>query len=226
MIELSDEELNRMRRDTENSFVERKTVSDKRGWLHTAVAFANSVPIDYPAVLFVGINDDGTLQQVAPDHDWERQQKTVNEELNRAYPPLYVLPKIIRDEQGREFLAVIVPGSPQRPHFTGKAYIRVGPETKEASEEQFDNLIVQRSSKVYEILKWKGKTVTVDISIRQVISGTSYSQGTWPGTVEDCNNFWVSLLTETKQPVVCSLALVDLSFDSSNNRLRLLLWQT
>jgi hypothetical protein len=55
MIELTDDNLNQMRRDTENSFVERKTVSDKRGWLHAAVAFANSVPIDYPAVLFVGV---------------------------------------------------------------------------------------------------------------------------------------------------------------------------
>src|SRR6266700_7682873 len=108
-----------MRTDIENSFVERKTVRDKGGWLRTAVAFANSTPIDYPAVLFVGINDDGTLETVPPNHDWEKQQKTVTEELSRAYPPLYFLPKILRDA-GKEFLAVIIPGSSLRPHFTGK----------------------------------------------------------------------------------------------------------
>jgi predicted HTH transcriptional regulator len=140
--DLTDDDLSRMRTDTENNFAERKTVSDKRGWLHTAVAFANSIPLDYPAVLFVGVNNDGTLENVPPDHDWEKQQKTVTSELGRAYPPIYCLAKILRD-QGREFLAVIIPGSSQRPHFTGKAYVRVGPQTKEASEEQFENLIRQ-----------------------------------------------------------------------------------
>jgi predicted HTH transcriptional regulator len=214
-----------MRRDTENNFVERKTVSDKRGWLHTAVAFANSTPIDFPAVLFVGVNDDGALQKVPPGHDWESQQKTVTDELSRAYPPLYVLSRTIRDEQGTEFLAVIIPGSPQRPHFTGKAYIRVGPETKEASEEQFNNLIAERSSKVYEILKWKGKTVSAMWMVRNAPVHIAAEQGEVNGIIEDCNRFWVTLL-RGGQRIAHSLALVDLSFDTPNDRLKLLFWRT
>jgi hypothetical protein len=130
-------------------------------------------------------NDDGTLQGVPPDHNWETHQKTVTAELGRAYPPLYFLPKIIRDEQGRELLAVIVPGSPQRPHFAGKAYIRVGPETIEASDDQFENLIAQRSSKIYEILKWKGKTVTAVRIIRDASLHINPEQGDISGIVED-----------------------------------------
>jgi hypothetical protein len=228
MIDLTDDDLNRMRKDTESNFVERKTVKNKGGWLRTAVAFANSAPVDYPAVLFVGVNDDGTLENVPPDHDWESQQKTVTAELSRAYPPLYYLPKMLRD-QGREFLAVIIPGSRERPHFTGKAYIRVGPETIEASDEQFENLIAQRSSKIYEILKWKGKTVTVENMVRFARPGTDPSQGSWYGIVEDCNQFWVSLSVAGSTPKnsrALPLNQLDLSFDMQNERLRLLHWQT
>lgn len=225
MIELADEDLNRMRLDTENNFVERKTVSDKRGWLHTAVAFANSVPIDYPAVLFVGVNNDGTLENVKLNHDWEKQQKTVSEELSRAYPPLYFLPKTLRDEQNREYLAVIVPGSAQRPHFTGKSYVRVGPETKEASEDQFENLIAQRLSKVYEILKWKQRMVTVDHMIRTPVPGHDPLQRTTEAIVIDCNQFWITLNTDQHHRVALPLPQVDLSFDPPKSRLKILHWQ-
>ncbi len=216
MIDLTDDNLNQMRRNTENNFVERKTVRDKGGWLRTAVGFANSAPVDYPAVLFVGVNDDGTLENVPPAHDWETQQKTVTEQLSRAYPPLYVLPKIIRDEQGQEFLAVIAPGSPQRPHFTGKAYIRVGPETKEASEKQFDILIAQRQSKPYEILGWKGKQITVDyIHPERAILSLGRVQSTEVLTVISCTSFYVTLQRGASE-VSVALDRIGISFDTEN----------
>lgn len=227
MIDLTDENLNRMRSDTENNFVERKTVRDRDGWLKTAVAFANSVPVDYPAVLFVGVKNDGTVESVPHEHDWEKQQKSVSEELSRAYPPLYFLPKMLRDEQKREYLAVIVPGSPARPHFAGKSYIRVGPQTREASEEQFGNLLAQRSSKVYEIQKWKRQIVTVENMIRTAMPGVSPGQGKWEGTVEECNEFWVTLLPNPARHAAVALpvAQIDLSFDYLNGRLLILHWQ-
>src|SRR5260370_692493 len=112
--------------DTENNFVERKTVRDKKGWLHTAVAFANSTPIGAPAVLFVGLNNDGAFETVAADHDWEKQQVTVTQELNRAYPPISFVQKIVHGNVAGQCLAVIIWGSPERPHFSGKSYIRKG----------------------------------------------------------------------------------------------------
>ena len=149
-----------MATDTENNYVERKTVSDKAGWLRTAVAFANSAPIGAPAVLFVGMNNDGTFQQVVADHDWEKQQKTVSQELNRAYPPIFSVFKIVRDNDTGQCLAVIIPGSAERPHFTGKSYVRLGPETQEASENQFNTLIAERSNKAYRIMEWIGRQVS------------------------------------------------------------------
>ena len=117
-------------------------------------------------------------------------------------------------------------GSPQRPHFTGKSYIRDGPQTKEASNEQFESLIAQRSSKVYEILKWKGKEVTAERIHRNTPMHVDPSLGRLELTIEDCNQVWLILRTATGQLVAHSLALVDLSFDTPNDRLMLVLWRT
>ena len=40
-VSISGEDLVAKITDTENNFIERKTVADTRGWLETAVAFAN-----------------------------------------------------------------------------------------------------------------------------------------------------------------------------------------
>jgi predicted HTH transcriptional regulator len=229
VIQLSDDDLLRMRRDTENNFVERKTVSDKEGWLRTAVAFANSVPIEYPAVLFVGVKDDGELENVAANFDWEKLQKTVAEQMGRAYPPLHFLPKMLRVDTS-EFLAVIIPGSSERPHFAGKAYIRVGPETKEASDGQFDILVAQRLSKVYEIQKWKGKRVSVETMRHAHSPAISPVESEMERIVEDCNQFYVSLSLPGVAPghpqtVAHTLRLVEISFDHPRNQLKLVVWR-
>jgi predicted HTH transcriptional regulator len=104
----------------EDNFVERKTVSDSRDWLKTAVAFANSVPIDYP-VMFVGVKDDGSVQ--VGKVNLETIERSVSEEINKAYPPFYHWHRVLRDGTGNPFLAVIIPGSAQRPHFAGQEYL-------------------------------------------------------------------------------------------------------
>jgi predicted HTH transcriptional regulator len=48
--------------NTEDATVERKTASDYRDCLKTAVAFSNSLPVDDPGIIFVGVGKDGTIQ--------------------------------------------------------------------------------------------------------------------------------------------------------------------
>jgi hypothetical protein len=143
-LRLSDDDLTRSVSDTENAFIERKTINDTKGWLHTVVAFANSCPESFPGLLYIGVDNDGNIQKHSPKTNFETIQKTLGESLRAAYPPIYYLSKTLRKD-GREFLAVIVPGSPDKPHFTGKSYVRVGPETREASEDQFGALIAERT---------------------------------------------------------------------------------
>jgi predicted HTH transcriptional regulator len=135
---LTEESLIVRLRSAEHDFVERKSASDKSGWLHAAVAFANSTPIDYPAVLFVGVDDDGKPLQRVDLETLAIKESSVLED--RAYPPIYrhIVPLHLPDG---DCLAVVIPGSEARPHFAGKSFIRDGPQTKEASAEQFSLLV-------------------------------------------------------------------------------------
>ena len=205
-------------RDSEDNFVERKTASDKRGWLRTAVAFANSVPIGYPAVLFVGVTDNGTVEGKA-DTNWETLQKTFSEAIKSAYPPIFYFPRVLSDS-GKKFLAVIIPGSPNRPHFAGQSYVRVGPETKKASEAQFEFLVAQRQSKAYAISQWVNKTIVLEH--RQGF-GHSIEVGTSSATLLECNAFHVTYASSSnlKQKTSVPLRRVEVSFDHEHDCLKL-----
>src|SRR5262249_10384123 len=59
---------------------ERRLASD-------AAAFANAAPIGWPAILFVGVDDKGTLQQGADK--LENLAKAVPDVREQAYPAIY-----------------------------------------------------------------------------------------------------------------------------------------
>jgi predicted HTH transcriptional regulator len=211
MDAFSDRELLIRLSNFEDQFVERKTSRNVKGWLQTIVAFANSSPIAYPGILFIGVTDKGLPE--APTN-LETLQKTVSEVASAAYPPIYILPRIV-DVNGIQVLAVIVPGSENRPHFAAKAFVREGTQTKEASEDQFNRLIAQRNSASYEIQKWLGKEVSFYMIER-------FGDETHHGTdvvVADCNQFYVTLRRDNQLPQSYSLRRVELTFDHNRKRL-------
>jgi len=144
LIELSDQDVLSRLTNTEDSTVERKTANDYRDCLKTAVAFSNSLPVDDPGVIFVGVYNDGRVED---NNNLDSLQKKVSEEISKVYPAIYPQMKVMKNSSGKEFLAVIVRGSANRPHFAGPSYIRDGSQTLEASEEQFEQLIAERSSR-------------------------------------------------------------------------------
>jgi hypothetical protein len=122
-----------------------------------------------------------------------------------VYPAIhYVSKALVKD--GKPFLAVIIPGSDLRPHFTGSSYVRVGSETKKASEAQFNELIAQRHSKVREILKRKGQPVKVVHGYEDGGHGSSAY-----ANVVDCDQFYVTLENNGVLSSV-PLTFVELSF--------------
>lgn len=215
VIELSDADLLARLKNFEDQFVERKTINDGRDWLKTVVAFANSTPIGYPAILYIGVRDDGQFE--ARSVDFDSLQKKLNREMQSIHPRVAYFPKIITDGTNQA-LAVIVPGSPLRPHFSGPSYVRRGSETFEASDEQLDRLIAARSGKVYHISQYIGKPVTyVSVSI---VNGQEIRGMGGDVFVVDCNEFWTTLRL---QGVERSYVLddVDLNFDNQRKRLQL-----
>jgi predicted HTH transcriptional regulator len=175
----TDEELLGLVSNGEDQTTERKAQRQTKHTLRTLIAFANSTPVGYPAVLFIGVADDGQIEGMS-DSELDSAQKNLRREAENAYPPIPYFPRIVNGPTGK-FLAVVVPGSPDRPHFAGASYIRQGSESVEASSSQFQALLAERSSKVYEIRKWIGK----DISFSTPSQGTG---GSHTGKIIDCNS--------------------------------------
>ena len=216
MVDISDSDIIMRLRNFEDNFVERKTSSDMKGWLRTTVAFANSVPEGYPGILFIGVKNDGTIEETG---NLETIQKTYNKVISAAYPPIFALPRVMTEE-GKQFLAVLVPGSPLRPHFAGQAYVRNGPETREASEEQYVTLIASRNSKANEILKWKGKSVFLEHMRIEHIDLMGQVSSEWANAVVlDCNQFFVTI-EYNKIVKAFPLSRVEISYLHPNSQLK------
>ena len=155
---LSDADLLSRLKTFEDNFVERKTSGDHKDWLKTVVGFANSTPIGFPAVLFIGVRDDGTPETGL---NLDSLQQSFARKIPEAYPPIYFASRVLGSANS-QFLAVIVPGSEDRPHFAGPSYVRRGSATEVASEHQFNEMVANRLSKSAHILKWRGKRVSID----------------------------------------------------------------
>jgi len=217
-ILLSDQELTARFHNFEDPFVERKVASDAKDYLKTAVAFANSLPDGVPGVMFVPCKNDGTIQQ---QHNLDELQKTISAKLSPAYPPLQYFQHIL-NVGSQQVVAVLVWGSPMRPHFAGPAYVRDGSQTKAASEEQFALLIARRNSKVEQLSKWHKKLITAEF-ITGALTGPQLEQSCTV-TLLEYNQWYITILYEDRaqrnverESIV--LSRVNISFDHVRNRL-------
>jgi predicted HTH transcriptional regulator len=209
LVELNEQDLVARLKNFEDHFVERKTVKDEKDWLKTAVAFANSAPVGVPCVLYIGVRNNGEIE--TPQVNLDEVQKKFNVKLKKAFPPIPYIPKII-NEAGRQALAVIVVGSALRPHFAGPSYVRKGSESLPASEEQFDELIASRNSKVRTILSFKGKPVKV-INRYHRAQGIDETHWNKNPVVVFCNEWWVKLQDPGGALFTFPLSDITLSFD-------------
>jgi predicted HTH transcriptional regulator len=213
----NESDLLRLLHSTENSFVERKTIGDSKDWVKTVVAFANTLGNDQEGVLFIGATNDGEIQDLGTDLD--KLQKTFSEKMQSAYPPIYYAATIIQEEE-RECLAVIVPGSAARPHFAGPPYLRDGSQTVVAKSEQYASLLAARTGKVYELQKWVGKSITVRIFSRQ--SGMAYvvNQNVYEAQVNNANQFYLTVSLGNRIQSY-PLNRFEISYDNAANRLEI-----
>ncbi|MGB8989433.1 MAG: ATP-binding protein [Candidatus Sulfotelmatobacter sp.] len=217
-ISLSDADLLSRLKNFEDNFVERKTSGDNKDWLSAVVGFANSTPVGYPAVLFIGVRDDGTPEVGL---NFESLQQSFTRKMQAAYPPIYFTTKMLGKDDS-QFLAVIVPGSESRPHFAGHAYIRKGNRTETASEKQFEELLAGRLSKSGEILKWVNKTITIDFMVTEHLHIYGSVSSSVEQVVTACNAFYVTYASHIGQPgTSVPLRRVEVSNDTIKSRLKL-----
>ena len=87
---------------------------------------------------------------------------------------------------------------------------------------QFGQLLAERQSNAHEILRWKGRQVTVDYmntGLAVLTMGPVQSMDAF--TVLDCSRFYVTLQKPPLQQVCIPLTRVSISFDAGCDRLKL-----
>jgi len=209
--------------DAEDNFVERKAGVKGEELRRTIVAFANSVPEGREGVVFIGVRDGGEIQGI---DGTDSLQKTVESICSRdCYPPVRHRCEVLR-LNGKEVLAVVIPSSSNRPHFSGPAFVRRGSQTIGASEDVFNDLIASRSSKPAAILRYKGQQVTVVAKGKELGSTKALGDPRYRARhdcrVEECSAHTVRLFDlATNNRVAEPLENVKVSFDEEWNRLLL-----
>jgi Putative DNA-binding domain len=214
---LDESDLLRLLHLTEHSFVERKTSGDSKDWIKTVVAFANTLDPSQEGVLFIGARDDGEIEEKSSGFD--KVQKTFSDKVQSIYPSVYYTTKIVK-EGDWECLAIIVPGSPSKPHFAGPLYLRDGSQSIIAKAEQFESLLAARISKAQELQRWLAKDITMVEYKRG--AGVGYVVHKYPtqAKIEGCNQFYVTVSMGNRKKSY-PLVKVEIAYDHQSNQLQL-----
>lgn len=209
--------LMRLLHSTEHTFAERKTVGDSKDWIKTVVAFANTLDPSQEGVLFIGATDKGEIE--ANSSNFDKLQKTLSEKMQSVYPSVYHVTKIVK-EGDRECLAIIVPGSPSKPHFAGPLYLRDGSQSIIATAEQYESLLAAHTSKSRELQRWISRDIALIEFQRRAGMPYVIDKLQRIARVVGCNQFYVTILTEGKM-FSYPLASFEIAYDHNHNCLQI-----
>lgn len=143
--------------------------------------------------------------------------------MQAPYPPIYYLTKIL-ERDGKQFLAVIIPGSPDRPHFSGPSYVRRGSHTFVASEVDYPQMIASRLDKARELLAWKHKAISVDHMRTEHIHSLGPVASQQEMTIVDCNGFFATFKYGGSYYQSVPLKRIEISYDNDKQRLKIELY--
>ncbi len=219
---LAHEELLRRLHATEDSYTERKTVGDHKDWVKTIVAFANGLDPSQEGVLFIGATDAGAMEKKPAGEktpNLDKLQKTLTDKTRCIYPQIYFTVQVLT-EGDQECLAVIVPGSPSKPHFAGELFVRNLSKTVVAEPQQYEMLLASRIGKAHELQKWIGREITVVEYQRTPAVYYEVRERSRPGIVETCNQFYVSIQVDGSRKS-SSLEGLAITYDDPRNRLKI-----
>jgi len=144
---MDDTELHELLLNSESDRVERKpSISQKQDIRHTICAFANDLPNNKtPGVIFIGVHDDGSCANLDISDDL---LKSLSDIVSDAITPPPTC-KVSKEHLSSCDLAVIVvePSVSTPVRCKGGIYVRVGPTTRVANQEQEIRLREKRKSR-------------------------------------------------------------------------------
>ena len=143
----------------EDGLTERKQGIQSNDEIRKAVvSFANSVPEGRTAVLFIGVANDGTVVGLSAEEAEKTQQRVRRVCEEDCYPAIAIRLAEAIEFNGRYVVAFEFAPSPNRPHFAGHAFLRVGSESVKASASQLDELIARKNTTAGRLLAAKDQS--------------------------------------------------------------------
>jgi hypothetical protein len=177
----------------EDSLREKKLESDLKDLLKTLVAFANSVAPEDTAKIFIGEQDDGTVQGVS---DADSIQKRVKKEADKIYPEIYYRTEVY-ERDGKQCVRVDIRHNKLAPHFGGAAWVRKGSETVRATAELHQQMVELRQDKMRVLVGWLDQDITIEGTqgipfMKDAYTAYEWSAGVHSATLEAVNVHWAT----------------------------------
>jgi integrase len=142
----------------EDGLTERKQGIQSNDEIRKAVvSFANSVPEGRTAVLFIGVANDGAVVGLTVEEAEKVQQRVRRVCEEDCYPAIAIRLAESIEIDGKYVVGFEFGPSPNRPHFAGHAFVRVGSESIKASASKLDELIASKNTKAGRLLAAKEK---------------------------------------------------------------------
>jgi hypothetical protein len=158
---MTDDEIFQRLFDHEDNWTERKQAHQTDEIRKTLVAFANSLPENEKAILFVGVSEKFAVVGIG-DNPSKTQMSIRKSAEEWCYPPIKHQIRSLKHE-GHNFLAVIIETSHEKPHFAGPAFVRKGSESTNASGPEFQEMIASRSSQAWPLIEARRRKERVTV---------------------------------------------------------------
>lgn len=110
-------------------------------------------------MLFIGVHDK-TGEALGVGNTDQLQKRVRDAAQGDCFPPIAFTAEVLTVND-KTVVAVVVPHSSGKPHFSGPAYVRVGSESPKASPQMYEELILSRNDKAREIHRHKNNVLTV-----------------------------------------------------------------
>jgi len=208
----------------EDNYTERKPEgAGTDDFRRTLIAFANSVPHDATAILFIGVDDRGLVRGVSnPDS----LQKTIRDICEQKCSPrieaTMVVLSVDTEAGPRQILAVEIGPSTKGPHFAGPAYIRTGSESVKVPDNAYEELFARRCGKARQLLEWKNQIVSVVVRGKKLGSTQRLNDSAYRAQLEcritECTPHYVRFLRNGYESHAEPLENVCISWDEERYR--------
>jgi len=178
----------------ESETLERKQSLDKDGLIKSMIAFANDMYGRGCGWVIVGQAPNKSLVGLQVGDD--EAQRMISDLARNACTPAIPVSVECYQKEGKRLAVIEVRASPARPHFTGKAWVRMGSTTRQATDAEILLLrAVEENRKIAVLKRWLDEGKTTVVLWQMAAPGHDYARS--PGVQQvqllEVNENWVVL---------------------------------